>query len=126
MLTVIDEVVWPVFQNSVPWATVDNVDEPQVFATVITGLAGVGFGAATPVPGVLVTPLTVCFTVYTPVLVTVIEEVVSPVLHRNDPVAVVDRVELPQLFTTVTSGGGTTGDSGMSKASLSKVNIVFE
>ena len=32
------------------------------------------------------------------------DEVVAPVLHNKLPVAVVDRTELPQLFTTVTSG----------------------
>ena len=30
--------------------------------------------------------------------------VVSPVLHCKLPEAVVDKVELPQLFTTVTTG----------------------
>ena len=39
-----------------------------------------------------------------PAAFTVIEELVSPVLHNRDPVAVVDNVELPQLFTTVTTG----------------------
>ena len=39
-----------------------------------------------------------------PALLTVIEEVVAPVLHNNASVAVVDNVELPQLFTTVTTG----------------------
>lgn len=28
----------------------------------------------------------------------------SPVLHNNDPPAVVDKVAIPQLFTTVTTG----------------------
>jgi hypothetical protein len=37
-------------------------------------------------------------------LVTVIEEVVAPLLHNNDPVAVVDKTEFPQLFVTVTAG----------------------
>ena len=36
--------------------------------------------------------------------VTVIDEVVAPLLHNNVPVAVVESVELPQLFTTVTTG----------------------
>ena len=40
-----------------------------------------------------------------PAVVTVIEEVLSPVLHNKIPVAVVDNVEVPQLFTTVTTGG---------------------
>jgi hypothetical protein len=35
----------------------------------------------------------------------VIDEVVAPVLHNNDPVAVVESVDVPlQLFTTVTAG----------------------
>lgn len=37
-------------------------------------------------------------------LVTVIEEVVAPLLHNNDPVAVVAKTEFPQLFVTVTTG----------------------
>ena len=39
-----------------------------------------------------------------PAVDTVIEEVLSPVLHNKVPVAVVDNVEVPQLFTTVTDG----------------------
>jgi len=39
-----------------------------------------------------------------PAAVTVMEEVVAPLLHNKDPVAVVESVELPQLFTTVTTG----------------------
>ena len=36
---------------------------------------------------------------------TVIEEDVSPVLHNNAPVAVVDNVDVPsQLLTTLTNG----------------------
>ena len=41
---------------------------------------------------------------YIPAAVTVIDPVVSPVLHINDPVALVDKVDEPQLFTTVTNG----------------------
>jgi hypothetical protein len=37
-------------------------------------------------------------------VVTVIDDVVAPVLHKSEPVAVVESVELPQLFTTVTTG----------------------
>jgi hypothetical protein len=36
--------------------------------------------------------------------VTVIDDVVAPVLHSNDPVAVVLSVELPQLLTIFTIG----------------------
>jgi hypothetical protein len=34
----------------------------------------------------------------------VIEEVDCPVDHNNVPVAVVERIDVPQLFTTVTTG----------------------
>jgi hypothetical protein len=37
-------------------------------------------------------------------VVTVIDDVVAPVLHKSEPVAVVESVELPQLLATVTSG----------------------
>ena len=39
-----------------------------------------------------------------PAAVTEMDEVVSPVLHSNVPVAVVDKAELAQLFVTVTVG----------------------
>ena len=39
-----------------------------------------------------------------PAVVTVMDEVVAPLLHNKAPVAVVESVELPQLFTTVTTG----------------------
>ena len=48
--------------------------------------AGVGFGAAVPLPLGLAHPFTVCLTVYVPAVVTVIEVVVAPVLHNNVPV----------------------------------------
>jgi len=72
--------------------------------TVTVGAAGVAFGAAVPLPEALVHPLTVAFTVYEPAEVTVIEEVVAPLLHSNVPAAVVESTEFPQLFTTVTTG----------------------
>jgi hypothetical protein len=31
-------------------------------------------------------------------------DVVAPLLHNRDPVAVVDKVDVPQLFITVTAG----------------------
>jgi len=34
----------------------------------------------------------------------VIDAVVAPVLHNNVPAALVDKVDVPQLFTTVTTG----------------------
>ena len=44
-------------------------------------------------------------TVYVPPAITVIDEVVSPVLHNNAPVnAPAVNTELPQLFTTATVG----------------------
>jgi hypothetical protein len=63
------------------------------------------FGAATPEPDSLVQPFAVCVTVNVPALLTVIDEVVSVVLHNNVPEAVVDKVDVPsQLFTTFTEG----------------------
>lgn len=70
--------------------------------------AGVGLGAAVPAPLGLEHPFTVCFTVYVPAVVTVIEVVVAPVLHNNVPVndpAV--NTELLQLLVTETVGAGT-------------------
>ena len=72
--------------------------------TVTTGADGIDKGAAIPEPEALVHPPTVLVTVYVPAVVTVIDEVVAPVLHNNAPVAVVDNTELPQLLTTVTKG----------------------
>lgn len=37
-------------------------------------------------------------------MLTVMLGVFSPVLHNKSPVAVVDNVEVPQLFITVTAG----------------------
>ena len=37
-------------------------------------------------------------------MLTVIDGVVAPVLHNKLPAAVVERIELPQLFTVVTTG----------------------
>ena len=70
-------------------------------------------GAATPLPGTLVQPFTVCVTEYVPAVVTVIDEVVAPLLHNKEPVkepAV--NVELPQLFTTDTVGAVTVEVTG--------------
>src|SRR5678816_3501486 len=62
-------------------------------------------GAAIPLPEELVQPFTVCVTEYVPAVVTVIDEVVAPLLHNKEPVkdAAVN-VALPQLFTTDTVG----------------------
>ena len=106
LLTVIDEVVSVVLHNKVPDAVVDNVDVPlQLFTTLTEGVTGVVFGEAIPDPAELVQPSTVCVTVYVPALLTVIDGVVSVVLHNNVPDAVVDNVDVPlQLFTTLTEG----------------------
>ena len=49
-------------------------------------------------------PFTVVVTEYEPATDTVMDGVVAPLLHNSVPVALVVRVELPQLFTTVTTG----------------------
>jgi putative N-acetylmannosamine-6-phosphate epimerase len=103
---VIDEVVSFVLHNRLPVAVVDKVDVPlQLSTTVTTGVEGVVFGAATPEPAALTQPFTACVTVYVPAEETVIDEVVSLLLHNKVPVAVVDKVDVPlQLSSTVTTG----------------------
>ena len=82
-----------------------NVEVPQLSTTVTTGADGIAFGTATPLPEGLVQPFTVCVTVYVPAVVTVIDEVVAPLLHNKEPVKdVAVNVELPQLSTTDTVG----------------------
>jgi phage tail protein X len=83
-----------------------NSELPQLSVTVILGVGTAEFiGAATPLPVILVQPVIVCVTVYVPAVTTVIEAVVSPVLHNKDPVkpAAVN-TELPQLLATDTAG----------------------
>ena len=105
VLTIIDEVIAPVFHNKFPVAVVDNVDVPlQLFTTVTTGAEGATSGADVPLPGKLVQPSTVVVTVNVAALLVVIEGVLAPLLQCKIPVAVVESVELPQLFTTVTTG----------------------
>ena len=111
----IEAVVAPVFQSNEPVnEAAVNVELPQLSTTVTVGAETLAFnGAATPVPGLLVHPFTVCVTLYVPAAATVIEGVVAPVFHNNDPVndpAV--NVELPQLFTTVTVGEETLAFNG--------------
>jgi hypothetical protein len=78
---------------------------PQLSTTDTVGADGIAFGAATPLPEGLVHPFTVCVTEYVPAVVTVIDEVVAPLLHNKEPVNdVAVNVELPQLFTAVTTG----------------------
>ena len=79
-------------------APVHTVAEPPVIG------AAVAFGAAMPEPAALVHPPTVVVTVYVPAAVTVIEEAVDPLLHKMVPPVGIDKVELPQLFATVTTG----------------------
>ena len=100
----IEEVVSPVLHNKVPEAVVDNVEVPQLLTTVTTGVDGIATGAATPEPNVLAQVPTVLLTVYVPAVVTVIEAVVAPLLHNIVPPAGIDKSELPQLLTTVTTG----------------------
>ena len=108
VVTVIEVVVAPVLHNNEPVndAAVSTL-LLQLLVAVTVG-AGTLTGAAMPLPGALVHPLSVCVTVYVPAVATVIEAVVAPVFHNKEPVndpAV--NVELPQLFTTVTVGAGT-------------------
>jgi len=101
-----DEVVAPLLHNKEPVNDVAvNIELPQLFTTVTTGAVGIAFGAATPLPEGLVQPFSVCVTVYVPAVVTVMDEVIVPLLHNNEPVKdVAVNIELPQLFTTVTTG----------------------
>ena len=59
----IDGVLAPLLHNKAPVAVVESVELPQLFTTVTTGVAGVVFGAAVPLPGALVHPFTVVVTV---------------------------------------------------------------
>lgn len=62
VVTVIEAVVSPVDHDKfVP--EVVKVEEPQLFTTVTTGVAGIANGFAVPVPGADVHPPTVCVTV---------------------------------------------------------------
>ena len=102
----IEEIVAaPGLQSKLPVAVVDNTEFPQLLATDTTGATGVLLGEAELLPVTLVHPLTVTVTLYVPATPTVIEGVVAPVLQSNEPVAVVDKVEvLLQLSTSVTVG----------------------
>lgn len=58
------EVVAPVLHNRLPAALVVSVEVPlQLFITDTTGVAGVDFGAAVPLPGLLLHPFIVAVTV---------------------------------------------------------------
>jgi len=94
-------------KNDAPGAPVAvNTEFPQLLATATLGADGIAFGAAVPLPGVPVHPSTVCFTVKVPVVFTVIDDAVAPLLHKyvapGSPVAV--NTELPQLLATAILG----------------------
>ena len=63
LVTVIDEVVWPLLHCNEPLALVDNMELPQLFVTDTTGADGVDFGTDVPLPDSLVHPSTVAVTV---------------------------------------------------------------
>ena len=100
----IDGVVALLLHKIFPFAVVDKVVDPQLLDTVITGVAGTAFGAATPEPDALTHPLKVCVTLYDPAVDTLIDDVAAAVLHNNVPVALVDNTEVPQLSATFTNG----------------------
>ena len=87
VVTVIDEVVAPLLHNKEPVndAAV-NVELPQLSTTDTVGSDGIACGTATPLPDELVHSFTVCVTVYVPAVVTVMDEVVAPVLHNKEPI----------------------------------------
>ena len=70
---------------------------------------GAFLGAAVPMPGALVHPFCVLVTEYVPAWFTVMEALLAPLLHNKLPLSVVDSLESPQLFTTVTMGVGGEG-----------------
>ena len=87
VVTVIVEVVAPSLHNKEPVnEPAVSVVLPQLSTTDTVGADGISFGAATPLPEGLVHPFTVWVTVYVPAVVTVIVEVVAPLLHNKEPV----------------------------------------
>ena len=65
LCTVMVDVVSFVLHNKPPVDVVESVDVPsQLSTTVITGVAGIVFGDATPEPAALVQPFIVCVTLY--------------------------------------------------------------
>lgn len=113
-VTVIDDVVSPVLHNNEPAKPVTvNTELSQLFSIDTIGADGTVFGAAIPMPAGLLHPFIVCVTEYVPGVVTVIEEVVSPVLHNNEPAKPdAANIELPQLSTTDTDGASTAEFNG--------------
>jgi uncharacterized protein YqjF (DUF2071 family) len=106
VVTVIDVVVAPLLHNNEPVNDpAVNTELPQLLTTDTVGADGVVFGAAVPLPAALVHPSIVWVTEYVPPVVTVIDGVIAPLLHNNDPVypEAVNK-ELSQLLTTSTAG----------------------
>src|SRR4030095_11313315 len=109
VVTVIDGVVSPVLHSNVPVKLVAlSNDVPlQLSVTVTVGAFGGFPGLATPLPAADVHPTpTDWVTVYVPAVVTVIDGVVSPVLHNSAAVKF-DAVsnDVPsQLSVTITVG----------------------
>ena len=58
-----DEVVAPLLHNKAHVASVDKIEFPQLFTTVTSGVDGIVFGTAVPLPSSLVQPLLVEVTV---------------------------------------------------------------
>ena len=86
VVTLIDEVVVPLLHNNEPVKDVAvNIELPQLSTTDTVGADGISCGVATPLPEGLVHPFTVCVTEYVPAVVTVIDEVVAPLLHNRSP-----------------------------------------
>jgi hypothetical protein len=106
VVTVMDEVVAPLLHNNEP-VKLDavNTELPQSLTTATVGAAGIAFGDAVALRVELVQPLIVWMIPYAPPVVTVIDEVVAPLLHNNEPVKLdAVNIELPQLSATAMSG----------------------
>jgi hypothetical protein len=74
-------------ENVAPGAPVAvNTELPQLLAMATLGADGMIFGAAVPLPGVLVHPLTVCVTVKVAAVFTEIADVAAPLLHNKEPI----------------------------------------
>ena len=102
VVTVMELIVCPVLHNKDPVKPVAvNTELPQLSITVTPGVTGMAIGAAVALANELLHPSTTCDKVYVPAVGNVMELVVSPVLHDNDPVTpVAVKTELPQLLVT--------------------------
>ena len=101
----------PVLHNRVPVKPVAvNNELPQLSITVTPGVTGMSIGAAVALANELVHPSTTCDKVNVPVVGNVMELVVCPVLHNNDPVTpVAVKTELPQWLLTDIPGAAGVG-----------------